>query len=603
MSSSAHLGDSAPGAVRPRNRRLPGAIQATATSTSTSLLSSGNPSPAASRGVSPVPAARLRRDNGQGTSSPHGKGLLDAGWAPSWASVQGFASSFFSGGGTYGSDTEVTAGQSSSRRRPSLRRSGNGSARKLPDTWGPAPPSTTRIGIDDVGAGTLADREAELRARRTASVLESHPGVNGGLDVLGNLKRRKSDENLSDGGRAHEVQDQLVYIHHVQKTDTYVGIVLKYKCREDAFKKANGLWSRDNIQIRRWLVLPVDACEIRGRPCDGPSFYAQDVDLLAPTPQPSQHSTTDAEDFFSASSNGKGPEPPKPSEEEKPWTHVRWVKIDSISSPVEVARISRKAIGYFPPRRKKSLHTTSTLSTPRQSLDASVTALSDSYLESPGSVASRRYSTIAGRTHVATAYGVSTPPSSRSRVGSVGDDLRPGWMRGPGGVGSLSRHVRVPGPERDYLNAWAKKHLPGLNIESLPSMSVMGSETAHFGFDAGAASLVESPFAEGHDAASMSRQGSGLDKAAATLETWLRGAWARRPSTPILGAKTGRQQDDWLGDLIELEDTNSDDGRLGPGGLSLLSPEVSRSGRSEGDGAARSRSLPAASLLKGKKAD
>ena len=458
-----------------------------------------------------------------------------------------------------------------------------------------------------MGAGTLADREAELRARRTASVLESHPGVNGGLDVLGNFKRRKSDENLREDCTSHEVEDQMVYIHHVQKSDTYVGIVLKYKCREDALKKANGLWSRDNIQIRNWLLLPVDACEVRGRPCDGPSFYAQDVDLLAPTPQPSQHGAPEADGFFSASLNGKAPEPPKPSDEEKPWTHVRWVKIDSISSPVEVARVSRKAMGYFPPRRKKSLHTTSTLSTPRQSLDASVTALSDSQLESPGSMASRRYSTIASRAQAATAYAVSTPSASRSRVGSVGDDPRPGWMRGPGGVGTLRRHVRVPGPEKDYLNSWATKHLPGLNIESLPSMSVMGTETAHFGIDAEAAGLVESPFAGGHDAVAMSRQGSGLDKAAATIETWLRGAWAKRPSTPILVARTGRQQDDGLGDLIELEDTNSDDGRsggVGGGGLSLLSPALSRStGRGEGEGAVSGRSLPSASLLKGKKAD
>jgi len=165
----------------------------------------------------------------------------------------------------------------------------------------------------------------------------------------------------------------------------------------------------------------------------------------------------------------------------------------------------------------------------------------------------------------------------------------------------------VPGPERDYFNAWAGKHLPGLNIESLPSMSVMGSETAHFGFDAEAVGIVESPFAEGHDAASVSRQGTGLDKAAATIETWVRGAWAKRPSTPILGARSARQADDGLGDLIELEDTNSDDGRLGgvgTGGLSLLSPETSRSsGRSESDGGIRGRSLQNSSLLKGKKAD
>jgi hypothetical protein len=215
---------------------------------------------------------------------------------------------------------------------------------------------------------------------------------------------------------------------------------------------------------------------------------------------------------------------------------------------------------------------------------------------------------------------------SRS-VGDLDNPHRPAWMRRPGGVGSL--HSKVRGPERDYFNSWTKKHLPGLNIESLPSMSVMGSESARFGFDEvvssdapGPAGIVESPFEDGRDVEGVSRgggaSGNGLDKAAAAVETWLRGAFAKMPpGTPVLGPRGrshgGGHQGQSLrqveGDLIELTDTNSDDGRPGGGALgdlldsSLLSSGVfGSSGRSEGDGGGGVRGR-AVSAAKGKKAD
>ena len=122
----------------------------------------------------------------------------------------------------------------------------------------------------------------------------------------------------------------------------------------------------------------------------------------------------------------------------------------------------------------------------------------------------------------------------------------------------MGKSARTPGPERDYLNTWAKKHLPGLNIESLPSMSVMDSETASFGFGTSASGVAEGPFDQARDISLSSRQGTGIDRAAAAVETWLRGALARRPGTPISGHR-GRYRED--SDLIELTDTNSDDGR------------------------------------------
>lgn len=617
MSTTARLSNPAPDAeARPRNRRLGtgGDGPSAATTSRPNSFLAASPSQSPSRGASPIPAARIgpssrsssraapTRSYTGDSSTSTGRGWLDGPWSTGWASVQDLATSILSGDSHRGA----------SLRRPAAATSAPASARnKLPTSWGPAPPIAPGLGIEDVAAGSLAEREAAYKARKTASVLESHEGVNGGLDVTGKFKRRNSDAEPQDTPTDPHLEDQLVYIHHVQPNDTYAGIILKYRCREDAFRKANGLWSRDNIQVRKWLSLPVDACEVKGRPCDAPSYYSREVDLLATTPLPATpgraSTTSNPHDDFFASQNGKTVEDTA-ADEEKPWTHVRWVKIDHCKEPVEIARVSSKTMGYFPPRRKKSVRTVSSLSTPRGSFDVPSITLSSDIVDSPGSFSSRRQSMLAGRPNFGnTTYASSAPTPSRSRVGSGNDDIRPAWMRRPGGVGTLGKGVRAPGPEKDYFNSWAKKHLPGLNIDTLPSMAIMGSESARFGFNSDeAAAIVESPFDQGRDADSTSKQGSGLDKAAATIETWLRGAWAKRPNTPILGPNRIRGD----GDLIELEDTNSEDGRmvglLDQGDLSLPNSSLGSSSRSEGEtgllrGRAPARSI--SGLGKDKKAD
>ncbi|PSS05294.1 Arv1-like family-domain-containing protein [Coniella lustricola] len=572
MSSSARLSTPAPDPeARPRNRRLGTATKVddvgVSSSRASSLLRTASHSPAGN--ASPIPATRIGPpsrssstaasarpfDRESSSNNNNGKAWFDSSWSTGWASVQDLATSFLSG--------EPHRGDSP--RRPGLKTAHS----TQPGVWGPKPPDSSRSGIHDVAAGTLAEREMAYKARKTASVLESYEGVNGGLDVAGKFKRRNSDEEPRSVATGPVLEDQLVYIHHIKPEDTYAGIILKYRCKEDALRKANGLWSRDNIQIRSWLAVPVDACEVKGRPCDGPSYYSKEVDLLAttpgvmtPGPSPLRNSTqTSYNDFFAAAQNGKSHQEQESAAEEKPWTHVRWAKLDHCAEPVEIARVSRKAMGYFPPRRKKSIRTMSSLSTPRVSLDVPSVSLGSDVPDSPVAFSDRRQSMRANRPTITSAYASSAPTPSRSRVGSGNDDLRPAWMKRPGGVGTLGRNVRAPGPERDYFNTWTKKHIPGLNIDSLPSMAIMGSESARFGITTDEnAAIVESPFEDGRDLSSQSKQGSGLDKAAAAIETWLRGAWAKRPNTPILGPSRPRGRD---GDLIELEDTNSDDGRLG----------------------------------------
>ncbi|OTA90289.1 carbohydrate-binding module family 50 protein [Hypoxylon sp. CO27-5] len=595
--------------VRSRSRKAPASNR---DAPKTSSLTPGQ-SPAPSRGASPMPSARLGNSKilSSGQSSPSNaafsRGLLEGSWAPSWASVQDFASSLLEGG--YNSEPSRPNSRSGNKSRPkSIWKGfggGNTKTNKSSSNWGPAPPAESRPAAGDIAAGSLAEREAQLKARKTASVLESYEGVNGGLDVAGRYKRRNSDETPRSTNDS-TVEDQLAYLHYVQPTDTYAGIVLRYRCQEHAFRKANGLWSRDNIQVRKYLLIPVDACEVKGRPCDPPNHYSQKVDLLATTPQPGDFtnpaaSTSQSQqtlhDSYFESANGKSAGNPAQEDEEQPWTHVRWVKLDSIQEPVEIVRVSRRSMGYFPPRRKKSIHTASAFSTPRHSLELSKAITNQSEgIDSPGRFSSRRQSSLSGAQPTPASLGTSS--SARSRVTSIGEgDAVPVWMRRPGGVGSMGKSVKAPGPAKDYFNTWVNKRLPGFNIDSMPSMSVMGSETAHFGFNNATEEgpgIVESPFEEGRNAASSpSRNGIGLEQAAASIESWLRGAWAKRPSTPRMGSH--RKQTDDL-DLIELTDTNSDDGRLGgtPGRAheaGLLSQGFHGStGRSDGEGAVRGRS-------------
>ena len=619
--------DSDTASIRPRNRRHLSARDAETTTSSGRSTPAGARSPNRDDGSS-LPAAHIggvtgRNDSrGEVARSPArssrakspggggiGGGLLEGSWAPSWASVQELASSLLTGAGSHSEHGRPGSRDSRGSKQPKKQTSGflegllgNDSS----SSWGPEPPrNESRPRMEDVAAGTMTKREAALKAMRTASVLESHDGVNGGLDVTRrNYKRRNSDEDLSNSstiaGANDDQGEHLVYIHHVQPNDTYAGIVLKYRCREDAFRRANGLWSRDNVQVRKWLAIPVDACEVKGRPCEGPSGPGGQVDLLARTPEvtdPFGGRDRGGDGFFHSASNGQSPYPPsdqqqqKPGngEEDRPWTHVRWVSLDSSPNPVEIARVPRKALGYFPPRRKKSVHTASPILSPsRGSVDVPSIAL-----ESPRSSSSRRPSILSNSARTPLAGGGF---SGRSRGDSVsgmtdegsGGGPKPAWMRRPGGVGSLGKSVRAPGPEKDYFNTWTNKHIPGLNIDKLPSMSVMGAEMARFGFSGSAderSAIVESPFEDGRDALSSvaggsgvgGNQGTGLDKAAAAVETWLRGAFTKRPlhsaGTPVLGSSSssmsrgGRTPGaESVGDLIELTDTNSDDGRGNSGG-------------------------------------
>ncbi|KAG6036385.1 hypothetical protein E4U41_005733 [Claviceps citrina] len=534
--------------IRPRNRRPDGAPRSDETTSRnprsgsrTEVLCNDT---SHSRGVSWSSEHQRPRDPKNISDGREFTQFLSDSWAQSWTSVQAFASSIISNG------TKALNGPESPRERVRQPRKNS-----RVDAWGPVPPSQPLV-THNIAAGSPAHMQAALKTARTASVLESYEGVNGGLDISGKHKRRKSEESMP-----HDLEqaEQLVYVHEVQPEDTYAGVVLRYKCREDIFRKSNRLWSQDSVQTRKWLILPVDACEVKGRPLDPQSWHRScETNLLDSTKLTTNDSSSDeiiSNDFLTElgkSAPNVSTKCEQDSGDEKPWTHVRWVQIDSFAKPVQIARVARHTLGYFPPRRKRSVQNMSSTTSLRRSSDLSNLTLSLKESPSPCRLSSSIVPPSVSGTLL----------SSQNRVDNETSDNRPSWMRRPGGVGSMNMSVKEPGPDEDYLNAWAKKHLPGLDLDTMPSMSVMGSDSACFGFRQGSATIVEYPGEAGRDLGNPSRLGSGLDKAAAAVEHWLRGALAKRPSTPFSGNRSrptglsGRQD---LSDLIELTNAASDE--------------------------------------------
>jgi LysM repeat protein len=637
-SNSNPSGDTNESSIRPRNRRLVSTEQELVSTSATST-------PTGSRAVSPIPAKHPSRSvdrtgtnsgdrngNGNGNGRPGGgllappqegraersspinagggggAGIWDPqGWMNSWTTLQGLASSVL--GGTEASPTDGPLKGGSVRRKAKEGMVGGGRM-KLPDTWGPPSPASQKKKGSGIGMGSTEEREAAVRAKKMKRVLEGQDELPTTLDTNGNYKHRTSTEEQRPGS-SQEDDQALVYIHHVQKGDTLAGVVLRYNCDQTVFKKANRLWSNDSIQVRKTVVLPVDACAIKGRPCDPPSpeSVQHGIDLLAPTPGEDNPFSNGSTWPGPLSQNGTSAE--RPEDNENPWVHVRWVLIDSSpsSKPVEIARMPRKTLGYFPPRRRKSQVTPSNISTPRGStefprISQSMSTSSNDPSGSTASTPSRRTSNIGARpSQSITAIGSYFPPlssSTRPRRESVGEAAeRMGWMRGPGGVGTFDSNVRRPGPAQDGLNKWARKHIPGIAIDSLPSTSIFRAETAHFGFSDELASIAEGPGIStnsGTQTPSSNQGGMGLENAAAAIEGWVRRLAIKTPGTPKGGGRIEAP------DLIELLDgAGSDDGRgfeLNPGHLRSSTP--SGTGREDLDGVIRGRQSAGA---KGAKSD
>lgn len=328
-----------------------------------------------------------------------------------------------------------------------------------PAQWGPSGAANNNL-----GAGTREDRRAKVQAEKRKALLAAHGHVI--PDNSGRYKRRGSDErnHASVPPGQDEDRDAMVYIHKVKPEDTLAGVMIKFNCPANVFRKANRLWPNDTIQVRKTVVLPVDACGVRGRRLsepDSPSAFqdSKSTGEIMPTPTGTQAPWADLHDTPSETPLSSIPTSPSISvtfsnSEEPPWKHDAWVMIDGFTDAVEIARLSRRTLGYFPRSRRKSA-TFSDLETPSQSLDLPRGSFQ------------------------------SSPPRQKTKSRSSSGSYFAHQLQGPGGVGTMGKNVHSPGPAQDGLNKLFASHLPYVaprsSFESLHSASSHGNGIENIG--------------------------------------------------------------------------------------------------------------------------
>ena len=461
--------------LRPRNRRLisvdddlenlPSAPQSPKpvqeSTTSAFFLNS--------RAASPIPSTRPSRsistnrgvskasrdDRVQGRNmAPRSTSNLFGGslWENSWSSFQGIASTLL------GSDLPPQAkGAFGSQRRRKLPESQNGrlSISTRPGDWGPS-------GNDDkhVASGSKEDRLAQVQAKKREALLEINEHA--AIDRSGNYKRRTSDELIDGSPRPQEqARDTLVYLHHVQPTDTLMGVTIKYHCSAAVFRKTNRLWPNDSIQIRQVVYLPVNACGVKGRKVSSPSSSA--IDLLNNT---SSSGFTDStvllqsshpEHQLPTSQPSNSPAPSNPSSP-SPYTHDSWVSLPAFPTSTQIVRLPLQTLGYFPPSRRKSTRSSaySGATTPPHSFDLTRSPKIPPILSSASSP-DRPLHSFRPRTDS------STRTVSQVRAQSAApQDILARHFSGPGGVGSLRSSHPAPGPAEDPLNKFVERNFPSI---------------------------------------------------------------------------------------------------------------------------------------------
>ncbi|EAT80060.2 hypothetical protein SNOG_12762 [Parastagonospora nodorum SN15] len=251
----------------------------------------------------------------------------------SWSTLQGIAANVIGNEGTQGESG------STRRRKPTHGRRTSVSA-PPPKQWGPAGAPS------QVGAGTHEERENMVRAMKRKDLLNATEGLV--PDSVGRIKRRNSDERLSASAPPGENEDRdaLVYIHKVRPQDTMAGLSIKYNCDQAVLRKSNRMWPNDSVQTKKIVVLPVDACGVKGRPAQGPDAlpeedlllgeYGEDSSRKSPQPDtnglPSGWSTPRKKDMESNSVASSNPDEP-------PWKHDSRIYAPSIRRSAPLVHI------------------------------------------------------------------------------------------------------------------------------------------------------------------------------------------------------------------------------------------------------------------------
>ena len=493
--------------LRPRNRRLisldedddavaaidildhhslrPEASLTSSTSRALSPISSNHvidesPSRARSRAAD---SSRIGHLGSQSSSSLFPTDL----WGASWSSVQSIANNLLSG-----EKIRRRPESHSPRRKPRSLEATQSRKDNAPIQWGPS-----GSGGQQLGYGSQEDRLAQVQARKRETLLAADsyrlP------DAMGRYKRRDSEDRGASSVAQTESEDRdaLVYLHKVKPSDTLAGVMIKYNCQPNAFRRANRLWPNDSIQVRKTVVLPVEACGVKGRkviePPSSSGLSNDETEESMRTPTDAHHPWLIGANFSGQgtpfSSMDTSPSASDLISEEQPWKHDSWVMIDGFTEAVEIGRLSRRTLGFFPPSRRKST-TFTDLDTPAPSLDLPRKSRQDERHK-------RKESRSSSSSHFAH------------------------QLQGPGGVGTLGRDVHNPGPAQDRLNKIFAPHLP--NVAPRTSFESVTSTSS-----------------------------TGMENVGGTIEGWVRKIASKavaRVQSPAPGGRSG------IGDLIELVDS------------------------------------------------
>ncbi|RDW67169.1 putative LysM domain protein [Aspergillus mulundensis] len=557
-------------------------------SDSPALRSRGaTPSPRPSRTVSPIPMGHpsratqprsgSRTGNSLGGSTPNGKyqdpfaessraavDFLDA----SWSSLQGLASSLL------GSDTAPPTSNGAPRshaRKPSRPDYFTKPRAPSAPTWGPSGPTTPEI-----GTGTQEERQAMVQAKKMEALLLADTDPSWSLNSR--HKRRDSNDRADQSGMdTDQDEEALVYVHQVQPTDTITGVTIRYGCQAAVFRKANGFWPSDSVQGRKTVLLPVDCCSVKGRPVQA----RENIDILHETPSrpsiedPTGSSIVPAPSPRTSTFSEQTSTEPE-SESDQMWKHESWVQIDGFPEPVEIGRVPRRALGFFPRSRRKSLGYSD-----GEPVRGRLQTPTISVASSPIDSLSPPNDNSNDRLHM----GSPAPhgPGSKTRGKHR---RRPSGLELSGtGVGTLDRSVNLPGPAMDGLSKFFAQHMPNLAPKQAPP-----------NFDS----------LSGNSTTAASSNSTSLDSIGGAVEGWVRKMTARaRSSINDLQQGTSSPQDHGLinpepgrrgfGDLIELDDgveSRDSSGLLaGPS----WKPSLNRSGSSYTNGANLRGRFPSAS--------
>ena len=579
--------------LRPRNRRLipiEDDLEAVETGpTSAPLYNSASSSAfTTSRAASPIPSTNPSRATSTNSTSqrassssrnwglrvpstPLTSSLFSPGyWESSWSSLQGVASTLLG--------NELTNGPRSAA-LPKTKRMDGGHAHKygglVKDEWGPSANVERHIAY-----GSQEDRLARVQAKKREALLTANGHST--PDALGRYKRRVSIDRDTTIPSPDESPDTLVYLHTVQPGDTLAGLSIKYNCPQAVLRKANRLWPNDSIQIRKIAYLPVDSCGIRGKKIPSPesanidtlgdSSSSHQFDDSAPTPTmtesnsdwfvpatPKASTQSYSTTAFSSTATSPSQTTKSTTDTEPPWIPDSWVQVDTFPTPIQIARLPRRTLGFFPPTRRKSTTIAYSDTTPPHSAATSPHPFNPSPRRTrPFSPSSPSHTSKPNRHRSS---------SSIASLAAANSYLTT-HLHGPGGVGTLDSTSLHPGPAQDKLNQIFAPHLP--NVAPRSSFESVGSVA--------------------------SSTGLGVGELGGKVEGWVR-KMAQKTAMVAAGGGSGTGslgEGGGRGDLIELVEGWD----MGGGGTSSLGEEGEEWGMNQGRGGdaerGRTRRVPGA---------